>query len=559
MAFIDSVKSFRYEDISSDPKTAIEKLIPLLEKAENFKYELGEAAIYDKLALAYSYRGDQDKATEAFLKAIPIYEKFNSEEELIDLYGEYGYSRKDRDIKTSKKYMRLAIQLAEKNKKRSALSKLYDNYGIISEISNNLDSALYFYNKGLSLKYELKDTLGIPFSLNHLAGIYALTGYSKKAFEIMRESDAYRSKEKGRYGRAENAVIYGDLYFSIVKFDSAEYYYKKALRISKSIGNKHMSSYCFEQLSKLYEKQEKYKLAYINYKSYKTYADSMVNLETNKTIAKLELNYETSKKDNKIYKSELALKEKTNLLTLSWGIAIILLLVSLSTYKYQTLKRKRIRGELELKNKLKKAEYEQKINMEKSRISRELHDNIGSQLTFIISSLDNISYIEKNSVKAEKTKRLSVFGRNTLSELRNTIWALKSEENNVDSLVLKMNELKLHFLEHIPDLSISIKNNATENIKLSSLQSLNILRIIQEALQNTIKYAKATKFNVSFENEDNLLILTISDNGIGFDIAKIKHGNGWENIKYRTENSNGTVLITSSTEGTKLICKINLK
>jgi len=85
------------------------------------------------------------------------------------------------------------------------------------------------------------------------------------------------------------------------------------------------------------------------------------------------------------------------------------------------------------------------------------------------------------------------------------------------------------------------------------------LRIIQEALQNTIKYAKATKFNVSFENEDNLLILTISDNGIGFDIAKIKHGNGWENIKYRTENSNGTVLITSSTEGTKLICKINLK
>lgn len=555
---LQSADSIKYEYLFSNPIDAINKLLPLLKSAKDLKYEFAEASVYAKLSLAYRAKGGFDKSIEYSLKAITIYEKLNAIDELIGIYGEYGYFMKNTDIQSSRKYMQLAIKFAEKFNKKQSLAKLYDNYGSVCEISNQLDSALIFYKKGLKLKYELNDSHGIPYSLNHLAGIYAVLGLYKKAFEKMRESDKYRAKEKGGYGRAENTLNYGDLFLSIGKIDSAKYYFRTGLKLSKQLSNKHMTSYCYKQLSDIYQRQGNYKRAYNNFKQYKAYSDSIINFETNKTIAELQINYETAKKDNKIYKSELALKEKSNQLRLAVGIVFILLIITLAIYKFQIMKRKRIREELELKNKLKKAEYEQKINAEKLRISRELHDNIGSQLTFLISSLDNFSYLKKKIFDKDKIKSLSSFARNTLSELRNTIWAMKSEDGNIQDLVLKLNEIKVHFVEYVPGLSIEIENNTNNNYKLSSIQMLNILRIIQEALQNTIKYAGADNFSVLFENTDSHLKIVIKDDGKGLDVSKGKNGNGLKNMKYRAEKAGGEVSISSSPKGTEIICSIKL-
>ena len=75
-------------------------------------------------------------------------------------------------------------------------------------------------------------------------------------------------------------------------------------------------------------------------------------------------------------------------LIITVGFMIFLILVFLWIYKDQMQKRKQMKHDMEVRSRLKEAELENNISAEKLRISRELHDNIGSQLTFVISSID---------------------------------------------------------------------------------------------------------------------------------------------------------------------------
>ena len=75
---------------------------------------------------------------------------------------------------------------------------------------------------------------------------------------------------------------------------------------------------------------------------------------------------------------------------------------------------------------------------------------------------------------------------------------------------------------------------------------INCYRIIQEALQNINKYAKATRVTISFSFQNTKLELCIRDNGVGFDISKNNKGIGLQNITARIKKLKGTFVITSS-------------
>jgi len=81
---------------------------------------------------------------------------------------------------------------------------------------------------------------------------------------------------------------------------------------------------------------------------------------------------------------------------------------------------------------------------------------------------------------------------------------------------------------------------------ISDVIKINCYRVIQEALQNIIKYAKAAQVSVSFSFTNNTLILNIQDNGVGFDSSKNNKGIGLQNITARIKKLKGTFVITSS-------------
>lgn len=98
----------------------------------------------------------------------------------------------------------------------------------------------------------------------------------------------------------------------------------------------------------------------------------------------------------------------------------------------------------------------------------------------------------------------------------------------------------------------------TENIILCRK---NIFLIIKEAINNMLKYSKADFVKIELSYEDNYYVLSIEDNGEGFDLKKIgKKGNGVGNMQKRTEDMGGHFqIITSPGNGTKIISTIPVK
>ena len=97
-------------------------------------------------------------------------------------------------------------------------------------------------------------------------------------------------------------------------------------------------------------------------------------------------------------------------------------------------------------------------------------------------------------------------------------------------------------------IDFKFKSNVTNEAKLTSIVGMNLFRVIQEALNNAIKYANTSKINISAIEKNNQVTITIKDNGDGFDINTIELGNGLKNIEKRINDIKGKVFIDSKPE-----------
>lgn len=192
-------------------------------------------------------------------------------------------------------------------------------------------------------------------------------------------------------------------------------------------------------------------------------------------------------------------------------------------------------------------ENEKKLQANRLEISRDVHDNIGAQLTFIRSILDDLktSALPLEKTIDNKIEDLSNCCNDSISELRNTLWVLNSE-------VIYLDDLKIKVLGFVNKVS-SIKKELifkpsfylTDNIALSSKQAINIFRIVQEILNNAIKHSKASQVLIEVKQQENVLLICISDDGVGFNMDTKLEGYGLKNIKARVDELNGTLKIRS--------------
>lgn len=203
--------------------------------------------------------------------------------------------------------------------------------------------------------------------------------------------------------------------------------------------------------------------------------------------------------------------------------------------------------------------YHKRIYTQKLRISRDLHDNIGSHLTFIISSIDNLKYLMSTSDKKveKRLSEISSFASNTISQLRDTIWAMNKNTINYEdfqSRVLTFIEKAKLAKKHI---NINFSSKVNSNIEFSSIIGITIFRVLQESINNTLKYADAAQIDITIIEHFNYIEISVKDDGIGFDLKTVVYGNGLENIQSRIEEIGGITEIKSEVgKGTLIYVKL---
>ncbi len=179
------------------------------------------------------------------------------------------------------------------------------------------------------------------------------------------------------------------------------------------------------------------------------------------------------------------------------------------------------------------------LENERRRLSRELHDGVGPYLT----SLKH--YIENNVEDELKKNEMKKIVDETISEIRSMSNALMPA--SIDDFGIGVT--LTNYIENLNrSTSINIEYEdltKQENSRITDHQAINLFRISQELINNSLKHAKAKNIRITLSEFDEFISLFYFDDGIGFDISTVKLGSGITNIKERVDICNGKITINA--------------
>jgi len=502
------------------------------------------ASAYNNIGSCKRNIGLYEESLKAYLKSIKIYDAKKDFLNQAIINNNLGLVYKSLGVvEKAKTYHQKAIEAYQKLNHKKGLSEAYNNLAIIYVEEDNLDQSLSYFKKSLDFEIQLNDKRGMAESFNNVGGVYYYLEQTDSAFVYFNKALKTEYSIRNFAGLASSYNNIGDVHlykedYNAAKkcFDSA-YYYAKKSKSAFDIEN------TLNYYALLYEAKNDYKKASDYYKRKNEFSDSIQKLSNIKQLQELETKYQTAKKDREIAENraelaenELKIKQKNTIIFGSFGFAFVLGLLGYLLYNQQKIKNNQLIKEAELKEALVKIETQNKLQEQRLQISRDLHDNIGSQLTFIISSIDNLKYFDIAKEKlVSKFDDISGFTKNTITELRDTIWAMNKSAISVEDLQIRIT----NFIDQAKlatqgiSFDFSIEKNVNASHEFSSIEGMNIYRIIQEAVNNAIKYANASQIKILLQQESNKMIFSISDNGIGFSEGEIELGNGLNNMKKR--------------------------
>ena len=208
------------------------------------------------------------------------------------------------------------------------------------------------------------------------------------------------------------------------------------------------------------------------------------------------------------------------------------------------------------------SELQQAMLNERLRISRELHDDIGSTLSGIVlyshMAEDQVHSLQPGEV-ANSLNIIQHSANDMVSRLNDLVWAVNPGQSSLKNLMQKLEEYAME-MALVKNMKVHV--NAPESLaelQLPVESRHNIYLLTKEAINNAAKYSQATLLELSVHQFDHVIEFTVIDDGIGFDMTTVKKGNGLINMRKRADEAGALLSVQSAPgEGTLILlqCKI---
>lgn len=483
------------------------------------------------------------------VKAITVFSKINHLRLFYESALQMALNLEElKEYEDALKYLNIALQqltkLEKENypKERINNSRItfYNNIGGLYDKMDNHKTAQEYYIKGLAFD-GLKDNPRLhAMLLNNYAHSKMLSGDNHKVDSLLFLSLKIRDSIGHEQGIIASKVRISEYYLN--QKDTAQAIQTINEAYNLAVKNKsHLDILrCLEFLSENDVQNKDYYTG-----RYITVKDSIREIEQATKNKFARISYETEQVN---LENEELLKRNTLLFLLFSG-AIIIVIITVIAYRYK-LKNRELRHkqkeqqstekiyELLLKEKLIEEETRSE---ERNRISRELHDGVVNR---VFTTRLNLELLESDNQELKDK---------LVTELRKTEEHIREVSHDLHSNFFSENQ---DFNRLLEDLVAEQKNESNTKFgieidrliewsKVTDKQKVHIYRIVQEALHNINKYAKASKCFVLLLKRDNQIIIRIHDNGIGFNPQKTKKGLGFRIFEERTKELNGILNIKS--------------
>ncbi len=482
----------------------------------------------------------------------------------------------------------ILVELAKRLEKREDWDKLsitYLNLGIHIYTQHSESKALYYYlkayetvkktdNKTFESKiiggiaecyFHIKDTVnsvkwsekalklpveapmqkeGVSTAHRNLARIYSNSNPKKSLYHINKAIEI--TEPLGVNNEYANALqIKAELLRKAGKYEEAVRTIEKSLEIAKKRNAIPPLVISYRIAARIYYDNELYKKSAESYREAQILNDSLRNETSVKAINELTEKYETEKKERQIAEQELEIQKKSVQMR-NWTILGIFIVGGFLSYFY--IMRRNQKNTIKIMEKEKENEIlSARVlgeEVERSRISKELHDGIASNLVAVKLQIEN---------NAEISQKILSLVQETHKEVRQIAHNLMPINFDYQNLV----EVIKSFCEECTteNRPVNFQTN-TEKVKLDKDRSIVLYRVVQEFIQNAIKHSQAKQIDVLLMENDNVITLNIEDNGIGFDTKIKETSKGLSGVIERLKKINGHINIDSSDRGTSVFISI---
>lgn len=609
----DSIKLRHYNKISfyyifNEPERAKKLLLKGIALSQKKKIPFSEAELINTYGIYYDVSGKSDSAKYYFEKALGISKHHDYQTITIMVINNLGMFHWNKGhYQEALDYFFQALEMNKSKLSKSAADTYYSNIGLIYQEMGFPEKALEYHNQALEIRRQIGDKKNIAISLNNIgislvlkknysdaeksflesiktakevdefgilysasdgvADLYILNGEHQKAIPILENS--IKERDRLNIDRRSNLYAISNLitaYFRNGQLNEAKKYIEKGNAFLLEFPDLKVSAVDFyAAASQTYFMDRNYKEGNAYFEKTLAAKDSIFSIENAQKTADLETKFNVSENERNLAETRANLAEtqlegeqKNILIFGAIALAIFLGILGFLVYRQQKLKNNQLQKESELKTALAKIETQNELQEQRLRISRDLHDNIGSQLTFIISSIDNLKYGLEGvaDTVTDKLGKISEFASQTIYELRDTIWAMNKTDISIEDLQARIS----NFIEKAKVASeiqfqFYVDKRLLKETHFNSVQGMNIYRIIQESVNNALKYAEPKNIELSIEKEAfpmegaggdvRKYKIKIYDDGKGFDLENTPFGNGIANIKKRAKDLDGKVDIVS--------------
>ena len=476
------------------------------------------------------------------------------------------------DPATSLSYQKKSLPHFVHANNHQKTTKVLIGVGNVYMETGELDSAKLYFEKAIPMAEKAGMNDAILVLTSNTGAMYEREGDFQKALEKFLQAEQLLQKlpqEDLETKRFQTIILnnIGNVYLSLNNIRKAEEYLKKSHELAEALEKNELISDSHKGLSNFYRDIGNFEKAYDHLNQHIIFNEEAFSAEKRARIEELEAQFQTARKEKEIAKLEVekAQKEaetvrKNQQIYLLFGIILILLMGGGFVFYYLSQKQRREKAEAQRSLEKREAQIQELVQSqalksidamiegqenERARIARDLHDRLGSTMSMIklhfsefidqlqeIQEVNRSNFLVVNDLVDEAVNEVRRISHNmaagTLMEfgLVPAIFELKSTIETSQRIKLDVHIFNLDF-------------------RLKTSDEINLYRIIQELINNTLKHAQASVIEINLTRREKVLSVLYDDNGVGMNQNQVKEGMGLKNIQSRVEKLNGKIHIDS--------------
>lgn len=594
---IDRLNNLNVSLLMNEPGKMLMYADSAINLSVNINDSLRLAQSYNRKGVAYHFLGDENKALQFIFKSLTIKESLKKQDLLMPEYNNIGMVLKSLEQnQEALRYYNMAMEISNKNKDKWTEAKIWNNIGTIYRQLKQYKEAENAYEKALDLNEKFGNIESYVIALNNLGNLYKETlkfsksiAFYNKAYETIKTTGNYYMQ-----GLILNNII--EVYIINNQPSEAAKILEQATNLTDKVGSATLKILNLQLWAEYYEKKKNYESALDYRKKFELLNDSVSAKEKKSMYEQLKILTELEQKVteldllktiNTIQKKQLANQRLIQIGVLLFSALLLVTLILLT--KYIKTKNK-LNNSLQILVKEKTSELEKaKVQAEKSdRLKTAFLSNISHEVRTPMNAIVGFSTLIMNQYLSddERNQFLHLINSNTFRLLKlfeNVTLLSKFEQHDVliknepidpwliTSIYIKKLKENPQITNHICD----IKNLIPEHIKIST-DKIIFEMIIEELIDNAVKYSKEGDIIISAALNNNTFQLSVKDNGIGISKENLPNvfdkftkfnssliqgydgpGIGLSIVKHGIEIINGNIIIDSEiNKGTCIMLSI---